>query len=472
MFVDSHAHLFFKDFENDLDDVIKRAQDAGVEYIINPGTDIPTSKKSIELAEKYDMIYAGVGFHPHDASKADNKSLEEIERLSHHPKVVAIGEIGLDYHYDFAPREKQREVFSQQIDIAVKRNLPIIIHSREAEEDTLQIVEEKVKANPEWRKNLVQPHSRYPSPKGVFHCFPGDSKMAWKVINWGFYISLPGFVTFPNKPTRPNSMVEVAQNVSAEHILLETDSPYLSPAPFRGKRNEPSNIPFIAQKIAELQGLSVEDIGRASNFGVLNLFGVGKYPEPTIAYKLKNSLYLNITIRCNADCVFCDRKGEAVIKGHNLKIEKEPTSKEVIQAIGDPTKYNEIVFCGFGEPTIRFDVVKEVSSWVKKNGGKVRLNTDGHGSVINHRNIVPELVGLVDSVSISLNSIDPKQYGELMRLDGQKYFPAMIDFAKECVKHKLDTTMTIVELDEVDEQKAREFVEKEIGAKFRNRPFF
>ncbi|TAK58863.1 MAG: TatD family deoxyribonuclease, partial [Bacteroidetes bacterium] len=191
MFIDSHAHLFFKDFENDLDDVIKRAQDAGVEYIINPGTDLPTSIKSIELAEKYDMIYAGVGFHPHDASKADEQSLVEIEKLSHHPKVVAIGEIGLDYHYNFSPPAQQRDVFSRQIDIAAKRNLPIIIHSREAEPDTLQIVEEKVQAYPDWRKDLKKSYDRYPSPKGVFHCFPGDSAMAWKVINLGFYISLP-----------------------------------------------------------------------------------------------------------------------------------------------------------------------------------------------------------------------------------------------------------------------------------------
>jgi len=472
MFIDSHAHLFFKDFENDFDDVIKRAQDAGIEYIINPGTDLPTSIKSIELAEKYEMIYAAVGFHPHDASKADDKSLEEIERLSHHPKVVAIGELGLDYHYDYSPRQIQKEIFARQIDIAVRRNLPIIIHTREAEEDTLAIVEEKVKTYPDWRKDLRKPYDRYPAPKGVFHCFPGDSAMAWKVINWGFYISMPGPVTYPNKPTRPNSMVEVAQNVSAEHILLETDSPYLSPAPLRGKRNEPSHIPIVAQKIAELQHLSVEDIGRASNFGVKRLFGVGKYPEPEIAYKLNNSLYLNITIRCDADCVFCDRKGEAVIKGHNLKIEKEPTSQEVIQAIGDPKKYNEIVFCGFGEPTIRMDVVKEVSLWVKAQGGKVRLNTDGHGNVINHRNIVPELVGVVDSVSISLNSIEPKQYGELMRVDGEKMFPVMVEFARECVKYNIDTTMTIVDLDSVNEAKAKEFVDREIGAKFRNRPYF
>lgn len=472
MFVDTHAHLFYKDYHNDLDDVIKRAQDAGVDYIVNLGTDVGTSRHVIELAEKYEMMYACVGFHPHEAKKADEHSLHEIEQLSHHPKVVAIGEIGLDYHYDFSPQEKQREVFSLQIDIAKRRNLPIVIHSRESEDDVLRIVEEKLKEDGKWRANLAHEYDRYPPPKGVFHCFPGDSKMAWKVIEWGFYISIPGFVTFGNKPSRPNSMVEVVSNVSAEHILLETDSPYLTPAPYRGKRNEPSYIPFIASKIAELQHLSVEDIARASSFGVHKLFGIGKYPEPVIAYKLRNSLYLNITIRCNADCVFCDRKGEAIIKGHNLRIEKEPTTQEVITAIGDPTKYEEIVFCGFGEPTIRLDVVKEVSTWVKQNGGRVRLNTDGHGNVINHRNIVPELVGLVDSISISLNSTDPKQYGELMRIDGPKYFTAMVEFAKECVKNNLDVTMTIVDLPIVDEAKAREFVEKEIGAKFKNRPYF
>jgi TatD DNase family protein len=472
MFADSHAHLFFKDFKDDLDLVLNRAKDVGVEYIVCPGTDVETSRKSIELAEQYDMVYACVGFHPHDASKADEKSLEEIEKLSHHPKVVAIGEIGLDYHYNFSPSETQRAVFARQIGIARLRNLPIVVHSRESESDTLKIVGDRIKADLNWRSTAIHAYDRYPPPRGVFHCFPGDSIMAWKVIDLGFYISIPGLVTFPNRVDKPNSMVEVVTKVSAEHILLETDSPYLAPAPYRGKRNEPANIPVIAKKIAELQYLSVEDIGRASSFGVHRLFGIGKYPDPVFAYKLRNSLYLNITIRCNADCVFCDRKGEAIIKGHNLRIEKEPTTQDVIQAIGDPKKYDEIVFCGFGEPTIRLDVVKEVSSWIKEHGGKVRLNTDGHGSVINHRNIVPELIGLVDGVYISLNSTDPKQYGALMRIDGEKFFSAMINFAKECVQHKLDVTMTIVDLDEVDEAKARKFVEKEIGAKFKNRPHF
>ena len=197
MFIDTHAHLFFKDFQDDLDEVIRRAKDAGVEYIVSPGTDLETSRKSIELAEKHDMVYACVGFHPHDASKADEQSLEEIEQLSHHAKVVGIGEIGLDYHYNYSPHEKQREVFSRQFEIAQRRNLPIVVHSREAEEDTLRIAEQYTARN---LRSVVTNRS------GVFHCFPGDFAMAEKVIGWGFYISIPGPVTFPIKPNKPNSM--------------------------------------------------------------------------------------------------------------------------------------------------------------------------------------------------------------------------------------------------------------------------
>jgi TatD DNase family protein len=181
---------------------------------------------------------------------------------------------------------------------------------------------------------------------------------------------------------------------------------------------------------------------------------------------------VNMTIRCNADCVFCDRKGEAIVKGHNLKIAHEPNGRELITAIGDPTRYDEIVFCGYGEPTIRLDVMKEVGRWVKEKGGRVRLNTDGHGSIINHRDIVPELVGLVDSVSISLNSIDPAQYGALMRIEGERHFAAMLDFARACKRSLPEVVMTVVGMDEIDSERARAFVEKEVGAEFRVRPYF
>jgi TatD DNase family protein len=245
-------------------------------------------------------------------------------------------------------------------------------------------------------------------------------------VERGFFVSLPGIVTFK----KPGQALDVAAGISTEHLLLETDSPYLTPVPHRGERNEPAFVPLIAARIADAQGLSVSDIARATNYSTFRLFGIGEKPAPRFTYPLKNSLYINLTIRCNADCVFCDRKGEAVVKGHNLKIEREPEPEEVMQEIGDPTQYAEIVFCGYGEPTIRLDALKTIARWVKEKGGRTRLNTDGHGSIINKRNIVPELVGLVDAVSISLNSTDPVQYGALMRLDGARFFPAMVEFAR------------------------------------------
>jgi len=268
MYIDSHAHLFFKDYEQDFDEVISRAKDAGIEFIVNPGTDLETSRRSIELAQQYDMIYACVGFHPHDASKASPEALKEIEKLSLHPKVVAIGEIGLDYHYDYSPRDRQREVFTTQIEIAVRRNLPIIIHSRESEPDTLEIIKLMTDKYPGWKSagNTLQ-------RRGVFHCFPGDAAMARTVIGWNFYISIPGPVTFMHK-TKPNTMAEVVSEIPLEHILLETDSPYLTPVPLRGKRNEPANIPLIAEKIASLKNTDVQTIGTITSKNVKSLFGI------------------------------------------------------------------------------------------------------------------------------------------------------------------------------------------------------
>ena len=467
MFIDTHAHLVAPDFNDDREEVIERARQAGVECIIVPGTNLQTSREAVALAERYDFIYACVGVHPHEASSADGQSLREIERLSQHKKVVAIGEIGLDFHYDFSPREKQLEVFTRQLEIAIQRNLPVVIHTRQSIPEAIKAIQATLRGNSYWRMDQTPPYSRFPAPKGVFHCFSGDGPTAWELLNMGFYVSFPGIVTF-----KDSTAIEALQKVGIDHLMLETDSPYLTPVPLRGKRNEPANIRLIAHKIAEICDSTIEDVARSSRYNSKKLFGIGQPDPPVIAYKMYNSLYLNITIRCNADCVFCDRKGEAVIKGHNLRITREPTAQEVMEAIGDPKRYDEVVFCGYGEPTIRLDVIKEVSRWVNEHGGKVRLNTDGHGNVINRRNIVPELVGLIDSVSISLNSTDPKQYGELMRIDGERFHKAMVEFARECVRLLPEAVMTIVGMDSVDEQKAKEFVEREIGAKYRIRPYF
>ena len=468
MFIDSHAHLTSKEFDPDREEVIRRAGDAGVMVIVNPGTDIEDSRRAVELADTHPGVYACVGFHPHEAKKANDGALLEIEELSRHPKVVAIGEIGLDFHYDFSPRDVQERIFRLQLELALRRSLPVVIHTRESHAETLRILEGFVSAHPEWRNGLAPRGSRYPAPRGVFHCFPGDIPLAWHVIRLGFFVSFPGIVTFKSG----GLAAAVAAGISAEHLLLETDSPYLAPVPHRGKRNEPANIPLIASKIAELQHLSVEDIARTTKYSAFQLFGIGEAPKPVFTYALRSALYINLTIRCNADCVFCDRKGEAIVKGHSLKIDREPTVEEVIEEIGDPKKYSEIVFCGFGEPTIRLDALKAVAKWVKQQGGTTRLNTDGHGNLINKRDIVPELVGLIDAVSISLNSPDPKQYGDLMRIDGMKFFPAMIEFAKEAVRLLPKVSMTIVDLDDVEKESARHLVEDQIGAIFVTRPLF
>jgi len=468
MYVDTHAHLTAREFDADREAVIRRASAAGVGWIINPSTTVEDSRRAIALAESHPRIRVCVGIHPHEASSAGADALRQIEEFSHHPSVVAIGEIGLDYHYDLAPPERQREAFRAQLEIACRRDLPVVIHSREALEETIQMVEEAVRTGPSWRTHRSVPVSRHPAPRGVFHCFPGDTGEAWRVIHLGFLVSFPGILTFNNAAAAR----EVASSLSLEHLLLETDSPYMAPVPHRGKRNEPGHIHLVAERLAELQGLSVEDVARSTRYGAYRLFGVGEAGLPTVTYRLRDSLYVNLTLRCSADCVFCDRTGEAMIKGHNLRITSEPSAHEVVAEIGDPRQYKEIVFCGYGEPTIRLEVMLEIARRVKEKGGRTRLDTNGHGSLINGRNIVPELARVIDSVSISLNSADPLQYAELMRVDASRYFPAMVEFARECTRHFTQVFMTIVDVDGIDVETARRFAEDEIGAIFKRRPYF
>lgn len=452
MFVDTHAHLFYPNFNGEIDQVIERANNAGIKYIIVPGTDLATSKKAIELAEKYDSVYAAVGIHPHDTAEWDNVNLDTLEELSKHPKVVAIGEIGLDYYYDFSPKEIQLVAFKAQIDLAIKVNLPIIVHNRESNDDVMNIIRE------------------YNGSKlrGQFHCFAGTSQNAKELTDMGHFVSFTGNITFKKADTIRDTL----KNINIDKLLLETDSPFMTPVPYRGKRNEPSNVLLIAEKIAEIHNVSLEDVSRITNYNVYKLFGIGEKGSVRFVYKIGDSLYINVTNRCNADCVFCDRKGEAVLHGYNLKMSKseEPEASEYIKQIGDPTKFKEIVFCGYGEPTIRWDIVKEIAKYVKDNGGKTRINTDGHGNFINKRDITPEFEEIIDVVSISLNSTDADQYSKLMRVSPQMH-DEMIDFAKKASNYSR-VVMSIVGLSEVDTEEAKDFVVNKLGVEFREREYF
>ena len=248
---DTHAHYDDERFNEDRDELLSSLFESGVSHIINCGCNLESSLTTIALSEKYDNLYAAVGVHAHEASDCTDTDLSEIEKLYSHKKVVAVGEIGLDYYYDFSPRERQIEVFRQQIELANKLDLPVIIHDREAHEDTLNILKEL-------------------RPKGVVHCFSGSAEMAKEIIRLGLYIGLGGAVTFKNakKP------VEVAQYVPLDRLLLETDAPYMTPVPFRGKRCDSSHIAYTAEKIAEVKSMDVQELIDICNENSKRLFGI------------------------------------------------------------------------------------------------------------------------------------------------------------------------------------------------------
>jgi TatD DNase family protein len=452
MLIDTHAHLEMREFNDDQDEVIKRAREAGVEYIVTIGTTLESSRDAVMLADKYDFIYAAIGIHPHEVKDILHPVYDILRHFAQHKKVVAYGEIGLDYHYEHSPRIDQKRKFRDMLREARMLELPVIVHDRDAHEDTLQILSE------EWSPELG----------GVLHCFSGDIAMAKRVIEMGFSISIAGPVTFP----KAEALREVVRQIPIEHLLIETDSPYLAPQPMRGKRNEPAFVRHTAEAVAKIKGLSFDDVARITSFNAMQLFGIGAMPaKGQITYPIRNSLYLNITNRCSAACTFCVRYHTDFVKGHNLRLAEEPTAEALIKEIGDPKRYAEIVFCGYGEPLLRFEVVKTVAAEVKKRGGRVRIDTNGHGNLINKRNVLPELAGLVDAVSVSLNAQNAELYNKVSQPQfGIATYDAVKEFISEAVKYLPDVTVTVVALPEVDVEACRKIAEG-LGAKFRVREF-
>jgi TatD DNase family protein len=252
---DTHAHINLDHFKEDRDAVIERMFDAGVNKLVIPGVDLETINSAIALAEKYPgKIYAGIGFHPQDAIKWDDDYYQQLKILAQKDCVVAIGEIGLDYYWDTTPKEKQFEVLKLQIELAKEINLPLIIHTRESLDDTLQFLKDNDAGK----------------VGGIFHCFSGDSKFARKCIDLGFYISFAGNITFKNA----QNLRDVVQDIPLENILIETDSPYLTPVPYRGKRNEPAHVQYVAKLIAEIKQISVEQVAEQTTANAMKVFGL------------------------------------------------------------------------------------------------------------------------------------------------------------------------------------------------------
>jgi TatD DNase family protein len=249
--IDSHAHLTFKDYRKDLASVMRRAREAGVTAIVTVGCDVESSEDGVRLANVEENVFAAVGVHPHDARTLDDYEFEKLEHLTGQPKVVAVGEIGLDFYRNLSPRRAQERAFRQQIRLAKRKDLPIIVHDREAHRRTIEILKSE-KAS-----------------RGVLHCFSGDINVARQGLELGFYISFAGPVTYGGRKA-----VDIIRRIPEEKILVETDCPYLTPVPHRGKRNEPAYVRFVVERIAEILGKPVEEIDRITEANTRRLFNL------------------------------------------------------------------------------------------------------------------------------------------------------------------------------------------------------
>ena len=252
MIFDTHAHYDDKAFDTDRETVLRSAHESGVALILDPGCDVKSSRAAIALAETHDFVYAAVGIHPEELDCWDEEALAEIRTLAEHPKCVAIGEIGLDYYWDDSRREEQKLLFRWQLELALELNKPVIVHDREAHGDCMDIVRD------------------YPALRGVFHCYSGSAEMAKALIKRGWYLGFDGPVTYKNA----RKTLEVLEMCPLDRILIETDSPYMSPVPMRGKRNDSRNLRYVADKIAAIKGLSPEEIERVTMENGRRLFTI------------------------------------------------------------------------------------------------------------------------------------------------------------------------------------------------------
>lgn len=453
---DSHAHLTFEDFGSELEGVLGRARAAGVRGVvaIGSGGGPDAFRAAVELARRHDWIWATAGLHPHEARHGTDALLAAIAEAVSSRAAVAVGEAGLDYHYDHSPREAQRRVFRAQARMARELGVPLVIHTREADDDTLAILSDESVGE----------------AGGVVHCFSGGPEFASRVLELGLHVSFSGIVTFK----KAEAVREAAKVVPDDRLLVETDSPFLSPWPHRGRRNEPARVADVVAAVAELRGLAANDVARITTTNARALFRLGDGDAAPIVYAIRDQLYVNATNRCSLACVFCPKRRDWTVKGHQLRHEREPLDDEVRAAIAGarPEQYREVVFCGLGEPTIRFELVVREAAALRARGLRTRLDTDGLASLRQGRDVTSELAAAFDAVSVSLNAADGETYARLCpSAYGARAWEAAVEFLRSARSKFAEVTASVVAAPGLDVEAARRLAEQELGVRFRVRPY-
>ncbi len=452
MLIDTHAHLDMPEFADDLPAVLDRAREAGLVHVLSVSIGLASLRRNLEIAAASSgFITTTAGVHPHDAAAVTDAAWEELARLAADPLVVAIGEAGLDYYRDRSPRGRQQELFARHIALARHLGKPLVVHSRDAAADTFAILERE----------------RAGEVGGVLHCFSGTREDAERALALGFLISVAGPLTYPK-----SSLPDAVRAVPIERTVVETDAPYLAPQSRRGRRNEPAYVAETAAALAAVKGLATRDVERITSRNACSLFVLPCPPaRPEVAYPIRNSLYLNVTNRCTNRCVFCARESRPLVKGHDLTLEREPDAREILEAAGDVSGYDEVVFCGFGEPLLRWDVVREVARELKRRGARVRINTNGQSRLFLGRDILPEMAGVVDALSVSLNAPDAAGYARVCRPEaGTAAYDAVKEFIREARRFVPSVTASVVALPGLDIEACLRLAEGELGARLRVRP--
>lgn len=450
MLIDSHVHLQDKKFTRDLDRVLERAEDAGVERMICVADRVESSRSAIAISRQHPRLRATVGVHPHYDAQFTAKTMLELEALARDPTVVAVGEIGLDYHYPNFNAQRQIDCFVAQAHLAVRRKLPLVIHCRDAYDDLLRV---------------IRADERIPR-QGVLHCYSGDYDQARGFLDEGYYLGVGGAVTYPNADV----LRDVVRRVGLERIVSETDGPYLPPQSKRGRRNEPSYMKHVIKTLADLTDLSYQDAARITKANAIKLFNLPGRLDPQAVYSIRNTLYVGVTNRCPNECYFCERLHDYIVMGHFLKLDHEPSADEIIERIESPTQYREIVLSGLGEPTLRWDVCLELARRLKDLGARVRLNTSGLGSLHNGRDIAAEMAGRFDAVAINMVAHNEAVYNQIAKPgEPERAWDAMIEFARSCKQTVPEVMMTIVAVPEVDVEECRRLAEDVLQVRLRVR---
>lgn len=446
-FIDTHCHLWHPEFSQELTYIIEKATAQGVKFLINVGVDPTSNFTGLKLSRRFKNLFTTIGFHPHFANKYQESYNKKIFSLLKKKKVVAIGEIGLDYYRNLSNRKTQRSLLKIFLKLAQDLPLPVIIHNRDAEDDILDIL------------------GKYQNIKSIIlHCFSSSAQFLKEALRRGYYISFAGNFTYDERLKR------LAKDIPVDCLLCESDAPYLAPASQRGKRNEPCYLPETVWHLAQAKSLEVDELKRIIAVTVKRIFGLGSISlKPSFVYEHKGRLYINLTNRCDNSCSFCLREKSEYFYGYKLRLDKEPTVHDVISKIKYPENYEEIVFCGYGEPLIRLKELKEIAYWLKKHRVKsVRVVTNGEANLFHNRNILPELKGLVDKFSISLNFLDAESYNKLCQPKyGEKAYPAIVDFIKKARSH-FEVEITFLKTDDINELRCQKLA-NELAVAYRMR---